>query len=396
MESNDNSLKKEVSSDEELIEEKDAVTTENNEDIPTLEEDVLTSPEEQEHEEEAAPLESLLLDDDFPSEPETKEESANFESFFNDYRAHISKSLPNFIVEEDKASDETKKPQKEQKNVSSEKKSAKKMNDTEADSPSDDWDNDITLLPESYESYDEEDDVFRKSPLPEEESEDAAFSIGHEFYSDEENEIQFSIKFDEAEEEHHSVSDGEKKRKYDPEHPRFIDNIYDFFELFVITLVCVMVLTTFFFKHSIVEGRSMQNTLADGDSLIITDLFYTPERYDIVVFEDYSTTLKKAVVKRVIGLPGEKVEVKVDKNGDYLVYINDELLPEKYAYNAPDSSAPATGIWYIEEGEVFVMGDNRYNSTDSRDPNVGPIDIDCILGKVILRFYPFDKFGKVE
>lgn len=396
MENNDKTLEKENSSDDSLVEENDVVTTEKSEELPSLEEDSPTILKEAEREEEAAPLESLLLDDDFPYEPETKEESADFERFFNEYRAHISKSLPT-IIDEDKSSlTETKsETKKEQKPASIEKKSTRRKSETEAEKSSDDWDSEITLVPETYESQDE-DDIFRESPLPEEESEDAAFSIGHEFYSDEENEIQFSIKFDEAEAEHHSVSDDENKNKYNPDHPRFIDNIYDFFELFVITLVCVMVLTTFFFKHSIVEGRSMQNTLAEGDSLIITDLFYTPERYDIVVFEDYSTTLKKAVVKRVIGLPGEKVEVKIAKNGDYQVYINDELLPEEYAYNAPDSSAPATGVWYIEEGEVFVMGDNRYNSTDSRDAHVGPIDIDCILGKVILRFYPFDKFGKVE
>ena len=190
------------------------------------------------------------------------------------------------------------------------------------------------------------------------------------------------------------TEDEETERKYDPNKPRIIDSVFDFVELFVLTLVAVMVLTTFVFKHSVVEGSSMYSTLEDGDHLIITDLLYTPERGDIVVFEDYSTRLKKAVVKRIIGLPGETVDVSVGSDGVYVVRINGEILEEDYDYTEANHSSPAVGTWFIEEGEVFVMGDNRYNSTDSRE--IGPIDIDTILGKVILRFFPLNKFGGVD
>ena len=148
--------------------------------------------------------------------------------------------------------------------------------------------------------------------------------------------------------------------------------------------------------NAYVDINNHLNTLEDGDHLIISDLFYTPERGDIVVFEDYSTILKKAVVKRVIGLPGETVEVKLNDIGEYEVYINGEYLDEEYAYNEIQFTSGGTGTWVVPEGEVFVMGDNRFNSTDSRVSGVGTIDIDCILGRVLFRFMPFEKFGKVE
>ena len=183
-----------------------------------------------------------------------------------------------------------------------------------------------------------------------------------------------------------------KEKKYDPENPRKIDAVFDFLELFIFTLVAVVLLTSFVFKHSVVEGDSMKQTLADGEHLIIWDAFYTPERYDIVVFEDYSTSLRKAVVKRVIGLPGDTVEIKNATDGGLLVYVNDELIDEEYAYYGIRYSNPSTGVWTLGKDELFVLGDNRYNSTDSRDDRVGPINIDSLLGKVVLRFYPFKDF----
>ena len=229
--------------------------------------------------------------------------------------------------------------------------------------------------------------------LPEEDSE-PDFNLG-EIPTERDDDIQISMNFNG--EENEPISEPrEKESKYDPDHPRIIDWVFDFVEMFVFVLLTVMILTSFFFKHSVVEGDSMLNTLEEGDHLIISDLFYSPERGDIVVFEDYSTFLKKAVVKRVIGLPGETVEVKLNSMGEYEVYVNGEYLDEEYAYNAVEFTTSGTGVWEVPEGEVFVLGDNRFNSTDSRVGGVGTIDIDCILGKVLFRFMPFDKFGKVD
>ncbi len=341
-------------------------------------------------------LDALVLDDDEDySDDEAAEE--DFDSFMAEYRDLLSKKRAEAAAAaEIQPEIEEEKP--EEVLVSLPKTSSKKKNDTtegkknKADS---DWDEKITLEPEEYEDpY--EDDKAMTDDTPEEK---ADFDLG-EVSEENDGAFQISINFD-GTEAPAPIKDeeDEKKSKYDPDHPRVIDWVFDIAEMFVFVLLAVMLLTAFVFRHSIVEGSSMMNTLEDGDHLIISNLFYTPERGDIVVFEDYSTSLKKAVVKRVIGLPGETVEVKMNADGEVIVYINGELLPEEYAFNARDCNIDQSSFnkpITIGENEIFVMGDNRYHSTDSRSAGVGPISIDSILGKVVIRFLPFDKFGTVE
>ena len=176
---------------------------------------------------------------------------------------------------------------------------------------------------------------------------------------------------------------------------RFIDGLFDFIELFIFSLAAVFIITTFFFRHSVVDGTSMERTLFHGEHIIISDLFYTPERGDIVVCEDYSLedeNMRKPIVKRVIAIAGDTVEI--DELGN--VKVNGALIDEsEYLYESPEH--PKHYEEYsvtVKEGEVFVMGDHRNVSSDSR--RVGPIKEDSILGKVLFRFYPFEKFGKVE
>lgn len=177
--------------------------------------------------------------------------------------------------------------------------------------------------------------------------------------------------------------------KYNPEKPRKADTRFDILEIFTFTLVAIILVTSFLFRHSVVEGGSMLNTLSDGDHLIITDLFYTPKRYDIVVFEDFSTGFDKALIKRVIATEGEVVRITVEGE----VFVDGERIRDDFVhichYN-PDRPFEYT----VGEGEVFVMGDHRCCSTDSRD--FGAIREDSILGKVVLRFYPFPSFGTVD
>ena len=164
--------------------------------------------------------------------------------------------------------------------------------------------------------------------------------------------------------------------------------------IYILVLTILTILTICVFKHTVVVGDSMLNTLEDDDHLIISNFFYKPDYGDIVVFKSYTETGKfeKAIIKRVIALPGDTVEIKVSDDGRTLVVlVNGQPIEEDYAYYAPDKYPEPYGPITVGDDEIFVLGDNRYNSMDSR--LIGPIKIDDIMGKVLFRFYPFNKFS---
>ena len=178
------------------------------------------------------------------------------------------------------------------------------------------------------------------------------------------------------------------KNKYDPERPRRIDRVFDLVEMLIFTFAAIIILTSFFFRHSVIDGSSMENTLHDRDVVIISDFLYTPKRGDIVVLDDRSAH-DGAIVKRVIGIEGDRVTI--ERNGD--VYVNGKKLTEKYIYeDLPHSYKENT--WYVGEGEIFVLGDHRNVSDDSED--FGPVSVDSVLGKVLFRVWPFEVFGQVK
>ena len=139
-----------------------------------------------------------------------------------------------------------------------------------------------------------------------------------------------------------------------------------------------------------VNGDSMNVTLEDGDNLIVDKLSYRfkdPERFDIIVFP-YQYQEKTYYIKRIIGMPGESVQII-----DGMVYIDGEMLDESYGKEVMEYAGVASETIELGEDEYFVLGDNRNNSSDSRDPSVGNIHENQIIGKAFLRIWPLNKFG---
>lgn len=158
-----------------------------------------------------------------------------------------------------------------------------------------------------------------------------------------------------------------------------------------IAIILVIVLgISFFIKPIIVKGSSMVPTLENKDYLLINKQAYNfgkPERGDIVVFpHEEGTGTKNLYIKRVIAIPGDKLEIKNGK-----VYINNEEQTENYIQNGAITSGNIDYI--IPKGEIFVMGDNRENSSDSR--YFGTVTIDDVTGEVMVRLLPFNKIGTV-
>lgn len=143
-----------------------------------------------------------------------------------------------------------------------------------------------------------------------------------------------------------------------------------------------------------VIGSSMEYTLMDGDNLIVDKISYRlhePERFDIVVFP-YKYERKMYFVKRVIGLPGETVQITADGT----ILINGEVLHEYYGKEVIEDPGLASEPILLSEDEYFLMGDNRNNSRDSRCEDVGNVKKSDLIGKAWIRIFPFREFGKVD
>ena len=157
-----------------------------------------------------------------------------------------------------------------------------------------------------------------------------------------------------------------------------------------VVLGVTFLIITFVGQRTHVSGESMENTLDNGDQLIvdkITYRFQDPERFDIIVFP-FHYKENTYYIKRIIGLPGETVQI-----ADGTIYINGEVLEEAYGREVMQDPGIAAEPITLGEDEYFVLGDNRNQSSDSRDPSVGLIHRDEIIGRAWLRIWPLDSFG---
>ncbi|OGO88527.1 MAG: signal peptidase I [Clostridiales bacterium GWF2_36_10] len=163
-------------------------------------------------------------------------------------------------------------------------------------------------------------------------------------------------------------------------------------ETFCYALVLMILLFMFVFRYVSVDGESMRDTLQDEDKLVISDLLYTPKTGDIVVIKFSPMPL----IKRVIATGGQTVKIDYE---NWAVYIDGNPIPLPESYVRRTSGKMLFGEedieeFTVEEGKVYVMGDNRNNSLDSRD--FGQFNEKDILGRVIFRVFPISEFGKVD
>ncbi len=161
-----------------------------------------------------------------------------------------------------------------------------------------------------------------------------------------------------------------------------------------VVILSAFVLVYFFGQARTNVGESMELTLADGDRVLLNTLSYrigSPKRNDIIAFKPNGSTTSHTHIKRVIGLPGETVQII---NG--MIYIDGKVYLEKRDYPVMNDSGLASEPITLDVKEYFVLGDNRNNSEDSRYADIGLVNSDYVEGKVWLRIAPSDAFGLID
>lgn len=171
------------------------------------------------------------------------------------------------------------------------------------------------------------------------------------------------------------------------------NELWEWAKILLIAAIIAAVIRHFFFTPIIVDGESMMPTLEDRDRMIVNKLSYVmgePERFDIIVFH---APEEKDYIKRVIGLPGDQIEYRND-----ILYVNGEPYKEPYLDQYKEALMGGTLTEpfsvTVPEGHLFVMGDNRRYSKDSR--HIGPVSMEKVLGKTNLIYWPIDEFRFVD
>lgn len=173
-------------------------------------------------------------------------------------------------------------------------------------------------------------------------------------------------------------------------------DIFEVLEMFTVCASVIMILFTFLVHPTVVNGPSMEDTLLHNDYLLISALPYEPKAGEIIVVHNVGLRhYKDPIIKRVIATEGQVVDIDFET---WTVTVDGEVIDEPYRKLAADGYI--TSDWsyplQVPEGHVFVMGDNRNHSADSRSRDIGLIDTRCIVGKALVRIFPFSRFTVFE
>ncbi|MBR3474659.1 MAG: signal peptidase I [Oscillospiraceae bacterium] len=184
--------------------------------------------------------------------------------------------------------------------------------------------------------------------------------------------------------EREALSPGERVRR----------ELYDWIQSLMVALIFCVILFSFVLRLINVSGPSMNPTLYDGNKMLVSDLFYKPKAGDIVVFKNVGENKEeKALVKRVVATEGQEVNIDFEHG---LVYVDGQPLEEDYVAEPIRNKLDFIGPKTVPEGCVFVLGDNRNSSRDSRASSIGMVDERLIIGKVYAVVYPLDAIKWVK
>ena len=161
--------------------------------------------------------------------------------------------------------------------------------------------------------------------------------------------------------------------------------MYDWLQSLLSALIFCVILFSFFIRIIDVRGTSMNPTLSNGDKMLVSGVLYKPKAGDVVVFKKDEYDPEKALVKRVIATEGQEINIDFDSG---TVYVDGEAIEESYISGLTHNKLDFIGPKTVPEGCVFVMGDNRNASTDSRKSEIGMLDTRLILGKAYMVVYP--------
>ena len=170
-------------------------------------------------------------------------------------------------------------------------------------------------------------------------------------------------------------------------------DMYDWVQCLIVALIICVIFFAFFVRIIDVVGTSMNPTLNNSDKMLVSGLFYKPQVGDVVVFKKDEYNPDKALVKRVIAVEGQEINIDFDKG---IVYIDGQPIQEDYIAELTKTKEDFIGPKTVPEGCVFVMGDNRNMSTDSRKNEIGMVDTRLILGKAYMVIYPLSEFKVIK